>query len=244
MIDTVTVALGNDDVGVLYLICINGSYLLASQVAGIEVAQLGQQDGSLNFVHATVAPQMVEHVVTCRAVVTEGTNHGSQFLVVGRDGSRIAKSAEVLRGIEAMAGSIAECASRSPPSPLRVLVGFAAVGLGIVLDELQAILLAGVANTVPEGKWSLIICGLLISIPIVLFGAQFFLMLMKKIPALVYAGAALLGFTAAKLMVADKGLGAGLEPYSLFMEVGFVVLVLGVGYWLNHRQKSEPAKEG
>jgi YjbE family integral membrane protein len=104
--------------------------------------------------------------------------------------------------------------------------------------------LAGVANTVPEGKWSLIIVGLLISIPIVLFGAQFFLMLMKKIPALVYAGAALLGFTAAKLMVADKGLGAGLEPYSLYMEVGFVVLVLGVGYWLNHRQKSEPAKEG
>lgn len=104
--------------------------------------------------------------------------------------------------------------------------------------------LAGVANTVPEGKWSLIIVGLLISIPIVLFGAQFFLMLMKKIPALVYAGAALLGFTAAKLMVADKGLGAGLEPYSLYMEVGFVVLVLGIGYWLNHRNKDVAAKEG
>ena len=104
--------------------------------------------------------------------------------------------------------------------------------------------LAGVANTVPEGKWSLIICGLVISIPIVLFGAQFFLMLMKKIPALVYAGAALLGFTAAKLMVADKGLGAGLEPYSLYMEVGFVVLVLGVGYYLNHRGRGEAAKEG
>ena len=45
--------------------------------------------------------------------------------------------------------------------------------------------LAGVANTVPEGKWSLIICGLMISIPIVLFGAQIFLMIMLKVPALI-----------------------------------------------------------
>lgn len=41
--------------------------------------------------------------------------------------------------------------------------------------------LAGVANMVPEGKWSLIICGLMISLPIVLCGAQLFLMIMKKI---------------------------------------------------------------
>lgn len=98
--------------------------------------------------------------------------------------------------------------------------------------------LAGVANTVPDGKWSLIICGLLISIPIVLFGAQFFLLLMKKIPALIYAGAALLGYTAAELIAADKGIGSHMEPYALFMKIGFVVLVLGIGYYLNHRSKA------
>ena len=59
--------------------------------------------------------------------------------------------------------------------------------------------LAGVANTVPEGKWSLIICGLMISIPIVLFGAQIFLMIMLKVPALIYLGAGILGMTAAEL---------------------------------------------
>lgn len=103
--------------------------------------------------------------------------------------------------------------------------------------------LAGVANTVPEGKWSLIIVGLLVSIPIVLFGAQFFLLLMKKVPALVYAGAALLGFTAAKLMVADQGLGGVVAPYATFMEIGFVVLVLGIGYYLNHRGKDAVSEE-
>ena len=99
--------------------------------------------------------------------------------------------------------------------------------------------LAGVANTVPEGKWSLIICGLVISIPIVLFGAQFFLMLMKKIPALIYAGAALLGYTAAELISADKGIGSFVEPYELAMKIGFVAVVLGIGWYLNHKHSAE-----
>ncbi len=97
--------------------------------------------------------------------------------------------------------------------------------------------LAGVANTVPDGKWSLIICGLLISIPIVLFGAQFFLMIMLKVPALIYGGAAILGWTAAALMVGDKAVGAYLLPYALVLKIVFVAAVLGVGWYINHRNK-------
>ena len=99
--------------------------------------------------------------------------------------------------------------------------------------------LAGVANTVPEGKWSLIIVGLLISIPIVLCGAQIFLKLMQKVPALIYAGAAILGWTAAELMTADKGLGMYLVEYALALKVLFVALVLGIGYYLNQKYKKE-----
>lgn len=97
--------------------------------------------------------------------------------------------------------------------------------------------LAGVANTVPEGKWSLIICGLLISIPIVLFGAQVFLMIMLKVPALIYAGAAILGYTAAELMVADKAVGACLLPYALYLKIAFVAAVLLIGWYINHHNK-------
>ena len=67
----------------------------------------------------------------------------------------------------------------------------------------------------PEGKWSLIICGLMLSIPIVLFGAQIFLMIMLKVPALIYLGAGILGMTAAELMTEDKALGVYFAPYSL-----------------------------
>ena len=96
--------------------------------------------------------------------------------------------------------------------------------------------LAGVANTVPEGRWSLIICGLLISIPIVLCGAQFFLLLMKKIPALVYLGAGILGWTAATLLTEDKALGGCLDAHALPLKVLFTVGVLAVGGWINHRR--------
>ena len=99
--------------------------------------------------------------------------------------------------------------------------------------------LAGVANTVPEGKWSLIICGLMISIPIVLFGAQIFLMIMLKVPALIYLGAGILGMTAAELMTEDKALGIYLAPYALELKVIFVIAVLLIGYAINRRREQQ-----
>lgn len=97
--------------------------------------------------------------------------------------------------------------------------------------------LAGLANTVSEGKWSLIICGLMISIPIVLFGAQVFLVIMLKIPALIYAGAAILGWTAAELMTSDQAVGIYIIDYALYLKILFVAVVLGIGYYLNHKTK-------
>ena len=101
--------------------------------------------------------------------------------------------------------------------------------------------LAGVANTVPQGKWSLIMCGLMISIPIVLFGAQIFLMIMLKVPALIYLGAGILGWTSAELMTEDPAMGMYLAPYAFPLKIMFVVLVLGTGYYLNCRAASKKA---
>jgi len=89
--------------------------------------------------------------------------------------------------------------------------------------------LAGVANTVPEGKWSLIICGLMISIP----------MIMLKVPALIYLGAGILGMTAAELMTEDKALGVYFAPYSLELKVLFVAAVLLIGYTINRRRERQ-----
>ena len=100
--------------------------------------------------------------------------------------------------------------------------------------------LAGVANTVSDGKWSLIICGLLISIPIVLCGAQFFLLLMRKVPAIIYAGSGILAFTAAKMMSMDRAVGIYLVGYASYLEVIFIITVISFGWYRNKRQ---PIKE-
>ena len=107
------------------------------------------------------------------------------------------------------------------------------------LDNVLA--LAGIANTVPEGKYSLIMIGLAITIPIMLCGSQFFLMILQRFPIVVYAGGAILGYTAAEMMLLDKELGLLLEPFSLVVRIVLTIGVLAAGWLLNRR--SEGAKQ-
>lgn len=95
--------------------------------------------------------------------------------------------------------------------------------------------LAGVAQTVDEGRWPLIICGLLISIPLVLCGSQLFLLMIKKFPAIVYGGAGILAFTAAKMMVMDKALGSYFIHFAGYIEILLVIFVVVIGYIYNRR---------
>lgn len=84
--------------------------------------------------------------------------------------------------------------------------------------------------------------GLAMSIPLVVFGSQLILMLMDRFPIIIYAGAAILGWTAAKMVVADTQMGTWLLPYSLLLEVVMTVGVVAVGYWLKTR-RAEPVHQ-
>lgn len=95
--------------------------------------------------------------------------------------------------------------------------------------------MAGVAQTVDEGRWPLIICGLLVSIPLVLCGSQLFLLMIKRFPAIIYVGAGILAFTAAKMMVMDKALGGYLIHFATYIEVILVILVMIIGYICNRK---------
>ena len=71
------------------------------------------------------------------------------------------------------------------------------------LDNVLAI--AGAAKSAPPDQqiW-LIVIGLLISIPLVVFGATLIVELLSRFPILVWVGAALLGWIAGELMVSDR----------------------------------------
>lgn len=97
------------------------------------------------------------------------------------------------------------------------------------IDNVLAV--AGAAG----GHWGLLVIGIATSIPLVVFGSQLILNLMDKFPAIIYIGAAVLGWTAATMMVADTSLGVYLAPFARAFEIGLTVGVVALGYWLKRR---------
>ncbi|WP_199883908.1 TerC family protein [Anaerosinus massiliensis] len=124
-----------------------------------------------------------------------------------------------------------ESLDRKPVTLMAAIKTILIADLIMSLDNILS--LAGVAQTVGSGKWSLIICGLLASIPLVLWGSQLFLTLMSKFSAIVYVGAGILAFTAGKLVVMDQAIGKYLIHFSGYIEGLFVILVLTIGYIKN-----------
>lgn len=101
------------------------------------------------------------------------------------------------------------------------------------LDNVLA--LAGVANTVPEGTYALIILGLLASIPLVMFGAQLLTRLMDKFPVIIYAGAGILGYAASEMIITDPAMHPFTAQYQTLLQITLVMLVLICGYFQKHR---------
>lgn len=86
------------------------------------------------------------------------------------------------------------------------------------LDNVLAIAAAA------KGNWSLIIFGLAVSVPLIVFGATLVMWLLTRLPILVWAGAALLGWIAGELMVSDPGVHHHAEELARSMGVDFHVL--------------------
>ncbi|MED4403193.1 TerC family protein [Metabacillus fastidiosus] len=64
----------------------------------------------------------------------------------------------------------------------------------------NVIAIAGAAN----GRTILVVIGLIISIPIIIWGSKFILVLLERYPALIYAGGGLLAFTAGKMIISEQ----------------------------------------
>jgi len=105
-----------------------------------------------------------------------------------------------------------------------------------------------------QGDWHLIVAGLLISIPLVVVGSTVIMMLMSRLPLLVWGGGALLGWIAAELIVREQKLQAhsaelaawlGLELHSFELWVGaagaaLVVFVGALIMWVRGKRRRQP----
>lgn len=94
------------------------------------------------------------------------------------------------------------------------------------LDNVLAV--AGAAH----GSVLLVVLGLLISIPIIVFGSQIVLKLMERFPMIIFIGGAVLAWTASKMIVKEPII-ANLFANE-FLKYGFevivVVTVIGLGF--------------
>ncbi|SMP27490.1 integral membrane protein, YjbE family [Laceyella tengchongensis] len=106
------------------------------------------------------------------------------------------------------------------------------------LDNVLAV--AGAAH----GDFLLVMLGLIISVPIVVWGSTVFLKLMDKYPWIIYIGSGVLAFTAAKMIVDEKLIKAYFEEPSI--KYGFIILliaaVLLLGRWFKQRQSKAGAQ--
>ena len=108
----------------------------------------------------------------------------------------------------------------------------------VVADALMGVdNVLGVAGAA-HGEFDLVVIGLVVSVPIVVFGSTVVLKLVQRFPLIIHAGAAVLALTAAKMIVSEPLL------VDVFDETGIrwatyalaVIGVLAAGLWTTRQQ--------
>lgn len=101
------------------------------------------------------------------------------------------------------------------------------------LDNVLAV--AGAA----QGSFLLVALGLLISIPIIVWGSTLLLRFVERYPSIVYVGSGVLAWTAVKMVTSEPLLKDAFGAYKLTVPLLYAVTVFGVlwlGFARNHRR--------
>ena len=110
------------------------------------------------------------------------------------------------------------------------------------LDNVLGVAAAAKGNTV------LLVLGLAISIPLIIYGSKLILGLMGRFPIIITLGAALLGWVAGEMLVDDSSVSGWINSQAHFLHLAIPVLctvgVVIVGKWMdarNHRPQAAAA---
>ena len=129
-------------------------------------------------------------------------------------------------------------------------------GQGNILSAIRTILVADLVMSLDNvlavaaaanGDVPLLVIGLAVSIPLIIFGSTLLLRVMERYPLIVTAGAALLGFLAGEMLMTDPAVVErfGELPHALINTVGALgaALVVGLGTLLQRRAAARRAAE-
>lgn len=124
----------------------------------------------------------------------------------------------------------------------------AAIKTIIVADLVMSLDNTLAIAAVAKGDYLLLGLGLAISIPLIVFGSQIIIKIMDKYPVVVYAGAALIAWTAGEMMISDHKIGPVIHDLfpAWLIPAAITLGVLAVGYWMkkSHKEQADnsPAK--
>ncbi len=97
-----------------------------------------------------------------------------------------------------------------------------------------------------KGSVLLLALGLLISIPLIVFGSALLLKVMDRLPMIITLGGALLGYIAGETAVHDPAVKNWVDSHAAFLHltvpIGGALLVLGAGKWLTRRAQMQREK--
>ena len=113
------------------------------------------------------------------------------------------------------------------------------------LDNVIAVAAAAEAGP-PESRMLLLILGLGLSIPLIIFGSQVLMGVMERFPIIITLGAALLGWVAGEMLLTDPGLKSFFASVPIavhwIIKGGAAAAVVAVGRWLSKRQADRAAQ--
>jgi YjbE family integral membrane protein len=117
---------------------------------------------------------------------------------------------------------------------------WAAMRTIVIADALMGVdNVLGVAGAA-QGNFDLVVIGLAISVPIVVWGSTLVLRLVERFPAIIYAGAAVLAYTAGHMIVSEPLLDPLYDPHWVARMATYAVIVAGVlaaGWWAAQRTR-------
>jgi YjbE family integral membrane protein len=114
----------------------------------------------------------------------------------------------------------------------------------VIADALMGVdNVLGVAGA-SHGSFDLVVIGLVVSVPIVVFGSTIVLKLVERFPIIIQAGAAVLAVTAGKMIVSEPLLDDIFDPHTLARWGVYVAAVAGVlaaGRFAASRNHQQPS---
>ncbi len=119
---------------------------------------------------------------------------------------------------------------------------WAAIKIILIADLVMSLDNVIAVAAASRGSLTLLILGLAISIPLVVFGATMLMKLMERWPIIITIGAALLGWVAGEMAATDPAVKGWVEANAAYLDwvapaVGVVVVVV-VGKWLAARAEA------